>query len=730
MSQSRPTPEEAQKTYHEQVMRAVYAKMAERGEFLHSGQVQLARSIFTEKKRVVQSQWGRSSGKTYCACFIAWVFALLNPNSQILIICPQRKQAKDIYWASNRLQKFGPEQYVQTFKESELRIIFKNGSVIALDGCENYEAQRGVKPHLVIYDEFQHHSKEFHLEVMQPNLTAKKANLVVLGTPPRADCYYVKFRKELLEEIQSGDTSRAYFEFPSDINPSLDKHELDKTRDRLIKSGDEKIWLREYQAKLIWGGEGAVFSPWDRKKHMKSHDVLESVVRRDERNLHWYTLLDPGNMSCFAVLFAAYNPYTSQIFYLDEIYETNPRNTDAKTIWEKILAKEQNLYPYHPVKTFRRIYDQAGSWFPINVKKMFPDSYMTPCEKTRIAHYNSREADTSLVKQVMATDNAFNVSYRCANFMWEIENYVVDEKGEFPRHNDHLIDCLWPETVVDTIDGPKKLINLVGTDGYVYSRNGTVQKFFNVIKTHSNIEVVKVCFKDGRSVICTPNHKFLATNNEFIEASCLSMGILIQRHTYGSKNNSETAYPYSFFSRKEGCCTQAHARESNSSSKGVAFYRRGLSLAFSTFKENVAKYAQNNKGLLAVWKGISSVCKPSRFCKILSCKLLGKSLSATAEVEKVIPWGVSDTYCMEVKNTHCFSVNEGIIVHNCSIYGLKAMNFKFIEGVPAVGQVTLGVDPRNEKPVHIRQDVNGEDWADNIVDDALNLRSIYDEYFL
>lgn len=423
-------------------MNAVYAKMATRGEVLHQGQIQLAKAIFAEKKRVVQAQWGRSGGKTLSACFIAWVYALLNPGAQILIICPQRKQGKDIYWASQRIQRFGPEEYIDICKESELRIFFKNGSIITLDGCENYEAQRGVKPHLVIYDEFQHHSKEFHLEVMQPNLTAKNASLVVLGTPPRADCYYVKFRQELLDEIEAGDDSRDYFEFPSEVNPSLDKKELEKTRDRLIRSGDEKIWLREYMAKLIWGGEGAVFTPWDRKTHMRPHDVLMAIVGNNKEKLHWYSLLDPGNMSCFAVLFLAHNPLTSQIFLLDEIYETNPRNTDCKSIWERILRKEDNLYPFHPPKTYRRIYDQAASWFQINVKKMFPDAYMTPCVKTRIQNYNSREADTSLIKQIMGEPNSFFVSERCANFMKEVEAYVVDEQGNFPRHNDHLIDAL------------------------------------------------------------------------------------------------------------------------------------------------------------------------------------------------------------------------------------------------------------------------------------------------
>ena len=423
-------------------MAGIYDAMAARGEKLHEGQALIAKDLFIHGKRVVQSQWGRSGGKTLAACYIAWTYAMLYPGSIIYIICPQRKQGKDIYWVSGRLQNFGPQEWLDQAKESEISLYFKNGSIIKVDGCENYQAHRGVKPHLVIYDEFQHHSREFHLEVMQPNLTAKKASLMVFGTPPKRDCYYVQFRSELLDEIKAGDTSRAYYEFPSHINPSLDRGELEKMRIRLIKSGDEKIWLREYMGQLIWGGEGAVFSPWSREKHIKAHAVLDSALCKDRKGLKWYSVFDPGNMTCFAVLFVAYNPYTSQVFLLDEIYETNPNKTDAKSIWERALAKERELCPDGNDKTFRRVYDEAAQWFYINVEKMFHGSRLIPCEKNKLKFYSSKEADCSLIKQIMGADNVFYVSDRCEKFGWEVENYVLDENGEYPDQDDHLVDCL------------------------------------------------------------------------------------------------------------------------------------------------------------------------------------------------------------------------------------------------------------------------------------------------
>jgi hypothetical protein len=65
---------------------------------LHSGQVQVARDYFTRGMRLVMSQWSRNGGKTECALYLANVAALLNDNFQVMIICPELKQGKKIYW--------------------------------------------------------------------------------------------------------------------------------------------------------------------------------------------------------------------------------------------------------------------------------------------------------------------------------------------------------------------------------------------------------------------------------------------------------------------------------------------------------------------------------------------------------------------------------------------------------------------------------------------------------
>jgi len=424
---------------HAKIMNAMYDRMNNiHKRPLHEGQVQLAKDYFNRGMRVIMSQWGRSAGKTESGLFIACVAAMLNDNFIIYIITPERKQGREIYCASKRLPNYPPPEYVKDFNMTESRLNFNNGSFICVDGCENYNSHRGLKPNLVIYDEFQHHNREFHLEVMAPNLLAKQSSLIIYGTPPKArSAYYVEFWELLQKQIKEEEyPTRAYYEFKTEINPTIDKNELNRTRKDLIESDNEVIWYREYEGKLAFGGEDIVFPKWNPKNHCRSHKVLMSYLDHDKHKLKWFTICDPGTSSCFAVLFAVYNPYTQQIFILDEIYEKDRARTDTRQIWERIKKKEEELYPNAPPKTWRRIYDEAAAWFQREVQANYKIC-LTPTQKFQ----SNEENDISRIKMLMANSGSLNVSDRCYWLRWELEAFITDEAGHYPDKHNHLIDC-------------------------------------------------------------------------------------------------------------------------------------------------------------------------------------------------------------------------------------------------------------------------------------------------
>ncbi len=409
---------------------------------LHDAQVKVLRDYFNNGIRVCQSQWSRNGGKTECALALANLACLLKDNFQAIIVCPELKQAKKIYWHKKRLQNYAPPQYIKDVSTTDLKVDFVNGSLITVDGCENYEALRGIKPDLVIYDEFQHHSKEFHLEVMQPNLLSKSTALFIFGTPPKdRSAYYVDFRHELLRAIEHGDKESSYYEFDARINPVNDPGELAKRRKALYDSGNEVIWQREYEGKLVFGGEDVVFPKWKPAQHVRIHRTVMSYLDHDKRKLKWLTICDPGTSTCFAVLFACYNPYTQQIFLLDEIYERDRARTDTRQIFDRIRKKEQELYPESQQTDWHRVYDEAAAWFQreviANYKHQYSKINLSPTHKQK----SDEETEISRVKMLMAEENSLTVSDRCYWLRWEIESYVTDENGKYPDKNNHLIDC-------------------------------------------------------------------------------------------------------------------------------------------------------------------------------------------------------------------------------------------------------------------------------------------------
>lgn len=754
------------------------------GRPLHEGQILGARTYFVEKKTVAQFQFGRNGGKTEMILYIACVAALLNPGWWVMIVCPQIKQGKKIYWHKKRLQNYAPPKYIKEISSTDMRVEFLNGSLISVEGCENYENLRGAKPNLVLYDEFQLHSREFHIEVMEPNLVEKSSTLLVFGTPPKQrSAYYVDFRAELLQQIKDGQTDKAYYEFPSAVNPVNDKAKLAERKAKLIKSGDKVTWEREYEGKLVFGGEGAIFPKWNPDVHMKNHEVLMSALEGDKSRLRWYTICDPGTTSCFGILFVVHNPYTQQIFVLDEIYEKDRGRMDSRQIWNRITKKWDELYPNAPTKTWKVIYDEAAAWFQREIQANFKYP-MTPSDK--YSQRNAEEDDISRIRMAMAEEGIFNVSKRCTNFQWEIESYMTDEEGRFPDVNDHLINCLSGDTLVETVDGPTEIAKLVGREGYLYSRNGKISKFTNVHRTRTQVPMVEVEFSNGTTVKCTPDHKFLDTHGNWVKAACLSNGVLIQCDTYESTNTEseraelqrqaiqkiswreifhawaekitpsglgalQWAYPqgfaYSSFGRepseqrhKEPSLSFAQGAHQRSYDRGatraatrmdgqdisfvkrLARDRRGESVALAKFQKAMGQYAFSNKIMRAVRQVLSSQKNRSVLIPILSSKLPCNRSAQAAQVTRVRPTREADTYCMSVEDTHCLAVNGGIIVHNCAQYLMQRANWKLVE------KATVNLVPDNFRK-HAPQDIDPSTWADSAVESSLGYNDDISDFF-
>lgn len=438
----------------------------------HQGQLLVKNSLFSKGKKQIFIECGRKFGKSEMLIYLLYRYALSNPNSTCYFIAPFQKQAKELVWANNRLKQFfmpvinpktglthkghNREQAAQIYKElkakymagdpneSEMRIKFKNGSFIKLDGADQYEAYRGINPHLIVYDEFKDHHPKFH-NAMDPNLATFNAPLIIVGTPPEGDEDNAANFIDLASSISTADDGE-YFNFPTHVNPHINIEWLKKKKVELIRRGKEDVWLREYMAKRVKAGTRAIFPMFDspdplvnrhHTKHVIPYTDAIAMVKRNHKDWNYFMTYDPASISCFAVTLTAINKVSKKVVVLDEIYETDKKYMSTRQIYPRSLRLLEGL----PIieDDVRKIYDYAAAWFAGEVANNYGVN-LEPCV-SKLARDSSKEAGINLIKDMFVEDCLIYTD-RCKWTIWETTNYRTDEKGKIPKENDHALDTL------------------------------------------------------------------------------------------------------------------------------------------------------------------------------------------------------------------------------------------------------------------------------------------------
>lgn len=397
----------------------------------HPAQITIGKALFNDEIKQIFAKCGRNFGKTELVAYILWRWARCNPNSENYFFAPFAKQAKELVWASRRIQNFGPRQWLLPssggINNSELRLRFTNGSFIKLDGADNIDSYRGVKPKgVTIYDEYKDFRPDFH-DTMDPNYAAHDSPLIVIGTPPEIEDHHFYH----LEDEFKINPKKAAFEFSSYENPHIDPKMFEAKKEELYRRGEGDVFEREYMVRKVFGGKNSIFPMYDPNRHVKPHDQIMDHLKNDMKKLRWILWADPGTATCFAVLFGCMNPYTKKIYLLDEIYETDQKKTSVSIIGRAIIDKKNELYARGD---WDQGYDEAASWFNNEMIDQFNESF-TPSHKI----LNKKEQGLSLMKDMFLAD-LIVVSDRCVNYSSEILNYVRDKNGKIPKEKDHLID--------------------------------------------------------------------------------------------------------------------------------------------------------------------------------------------------------------------------------------------------------------------------------------------------
>jgi hypothetical protein len=393
----------------------------------HPAQARIGAALLTQGFTDIFAVCGRNFGKTELVAYLLWRYARTFPGSENYYFSPYMKQSREILWETNRVQGFGPKAWMQGDpNNTEMRVRFKNGSFIKLDGSDNVEAYRGVKPRgLTIFDEFKDFRPEF-FEAYDPNRAAFGSPLLIIGTPPEFEGQFIS-----LYNAWKQDTSKAVFQFPTSCNPHIDSDWLAKKKAELYARSEGDVWEREYEARFVKGGAKRIF-PMLRSEAIVPHAELMTRIARHKRRLEWFAWADPAGASTFAMLFGAIDPYSRDVYIVDEIYEQKQEEMTVKRIGERMRAKTEELF----TGEWRHGYDEAETWFANEMLEHF-GIHFEPTQKNK----NDKTTGLSLIKDVMLAGK-LHLSDRCRKLYWEMDNYQKDDSGKIVKKNDHLIDCL------------------------------------------------------------------------------------------------------------------------------------------------------------------------------------------------------------------------------------------------------------------------------------------------
>lgn len=424
--------------------------MKAHNRWMHPGQWKVARALFSDKdkKQVVQVQCGRKFGKSFLAIYCAIRYGLENPGSIIYLIANTRKQGVGIYWTSQRLQRFAPKSLVHDIRETDYRLILESAndegihSQIIVEGCDNEQSLRGLNPDFVVYEEFRDHGEVFDTEVMRPNLAAKSASLLVISTPPDNECYYTKFTKEVRQKAEDPNSKYFYYEAPTSDNPHISKEWLESEKARLIASGQEAVWLREFEGKYIQGGATAVMPIWHKKKKgiLKPYAFLKEYVKKDYKKIDWYTFSDPAQ-STFAVLLLGHHRTTGQLIIFDEIYERDREQTSGARIWARVIQKRKDFIEAVDIEDWKNFYDPAASWFQVDVWDRYQEA-LIPAKKMKAKNERDLSSPISRLKDFFAQKDAVWIGSNCVGLIHELDVWSYTKEGKLPDVNDHCIDLL------------------------------------------------------------------------------------------------------------------------------------------------------------------------------------------------------------------------------------------------------------------------------------------------
>jgi hypothetical protein len=303
----------------------------------HDGQKEVLKAVFTGVdgilKKLIYVSCGRKWGKTEFGVFLCWLYAITRKNAEIYYLAESDEHARELVWANNRMQTCNTYLYsfVEqaekclggkiTCKDSEMRVVFPNGSFIKCDGSSRYNSHRGYKPDLIVADEYRDFKEEWY-DAIKPNLFVKKNSIIVFTTtPPEIPNHAYKMEQRCEKDPYDDAYHMKQHTIKNTKIPGL-KEEIEKERKILMAEGKHDVYRREYCAEFVPGGESALIPQFTNNTLVDYHDFMNIDFSSKHGELVISFSVNEKNKLC--VLFGFYDRKNANIYILDSFISKKP----------------------------------------------------------------------------------------------------------------------------------------------------------------------------------------------------------------------------------------------------------------------------------------------------------------------------------------------------------------------------------------------------------------------
>ena len=367
---------------------------------------------------------GRRFGKTYVAINELAKFARI-PNRKVWYVAPSYRQAKSICWVDLKEKIIKHNWHTKT-NDSDLSILLKNNSLIALRGADNEQSLRGVGLDFVVMDEFADIKRYAWNEVLRPTLSDKKGHALFCGSPKGFNWAYDMFVKG------TQDKDWKSFKYTTLEGGQVDQDEINQAKDDL----DERTFQQEYEASFV-NYSGIIYYNFNRAVNiLNNYEPTNDTI---------HIGMD-FNVDPMAAVVGQIKNNDLIIFEEIQIWSSN-----TNEMVEEIQRRYKGKVIIYPDPASRQRKTSAGGFTDLAILKNagfeVKSRPTAPLVRDRINAVNAKLKNANGVSSLFMLNSCKNMIKSIERQIYKEGTHVPDKDSGFDHFNDalgYLVEYVYP----------------------------------------------------------------------------------------------------------------------------------------------------------------------------------------------------------------------------------------------------------------------------------------------